>query len=101
MKIRTCLFIIVIVFLSSFSVHGAVGWTQISSTTLSSICPSPSPGGSGDCGASIADWAGGAADTKRNRLMSWSGGHSDYAGNQIYGLQLGASPGLSALTTHS
>ncbi len=29
-------------------------------------------------------WSGGAFDTKRNRLVVWGGGHSAYAGNELY-----------------
>ena len=34
----------------------------------------------------------GAADTKRNRLIVWGGGHGDYQGNEIYALNLAAMP---------
>jgi hypothetical protein len=40
------------------------------------------------CAAVIADWNGGIADTKRNRLIFWGGGHAGYAGNEIYALDL-------------
>ena len=36
----------------------------------------------------IADWNGGIADTKRNRLVFWGGGHAGYAGNEVYALDL-------------
>ena len=29
-------------------------------------------------------WSGGAYDTKRDRLIVWGGGHSGYAGNEVY-----------------
>jgi hypothetical protein len=32
----------------------------------------------------ISCWSSGAYDTKRNRLIVWGGGHSAYAGNEIY-----------------
>lgn len=32
----------------------------------------------------IEAWSGGAYDSKRNRLMVWGGGHSDYSGSEIY-----------------
>jgi len=32
----------------------------------------------------IICWCGGAYDTKRDRLIVWGGGHSAYAGNEIY-----------------
>lgn len=36
--------------------------------------------------------SGAAADTRRNRLYLWGGGHGDYSGNEIYALDLNASP---------
>jgi hypothetical protein len=36
----------------------------------------------------IADWNSGIADTKRNRLIFWGGGHAGYAGNEVYALDL-------------
>ena len=42
------------------------------------------------------------ADTKRNRLIIWGGGHVDYSGNEVYSLNLGtASPTLTRLTNPS
>jgi len=32
----------------------------------------------------MTQWAGGAFDTKRNKLMVWGGGHNGYGGNEIY-----------------
>ena len=32
----------------------------------------------------IGAWCSAAYDTKRKRLIAWGGGHSDYAGNEIY-----------------
>lgn len=34
--------------------------------------------------AVMANWSGGAFDTKRCRLLIWGGGHMAYAGNEIY-----------------
>jgi hypothetical protein len=44
------------------------------------------PGVQGVSGASavIGAWSGGAFDTKRNRLVLWGGGYSDYHGNELY-----------------
>ena len=33
-------------------------------------------------------WSGGTLDTKRNRLVIWGGGHTDYAGNEVYAFNL-------------
>lgn len=82
----------------------SVGWTQLSAgttgkdTSLQSgsrnICP---PTGTGDgitglCSQVYYAWSGGAADTKRNRLLINGGGHTDYDGNEWYALDLNASP---------
>ncbi|MBK6552342.1 MAG: hypothetical protein IPP18_17290 [Rhodocyclaceae bacterium] len=39
--------------------------------------------------AVIGNWSGGAYDTRRDRLLIWGGGHFAYAGNEIYGFDLG------------
>jgi hypothetical protein len=33
-------------------------------------------------------WSGGAYDSKRDRLIVWGGGHSGYAGNEIYAFDI-------------
>lgn len=38
----------------------------------------------------IANWSGGAYDTKRDRLLVWGGGHFAYAGNEIYAFDVAA-----------
>jgi hypothetical protein len=37
----------------------------------------------------ISCWSGGAYDSKRDRLIVWGGGHSAYAGNEIYAFDVG------------
>jgi hypothetical protein len=70
---------------SGGGIPAALGWFQIPSTTLSSVCPS---GAGANCANVIAAWSGGAPDTSRNRLVVWGGGHTDYSGNEIYALDL-------------
>jgi chitodextrinase len=80
------------------------GWQQLPNTTLTSVCP---PNGylgitdisdgalypfSSNCANMFTAWSGAVVDTKRNRLIIWGGGHVDYAGNEIYTLNLGANP---------
>ena len=78
------------------------GWTQLANTAMTSICPSPSPGGSSTCAAIMDAWGGGTIDSKRDRLMMWGAGHTDYYGNQVVALNLNASPAtLVNLTTPS
>jgi len=67
----------------------SVGWHLLPSTKLASVCPDdPSIQGVDGCTAVISAWGGAAADTKRNRLLIWGGGHTDYYGNEVYALDL-------------
>jgi len=80
---------------SGGSLPTSLGWYQIPNTLLQSVCPPNNYGGSGynfsdNCPAVVAAWSGGIADTSRNRLIVWGGGHSDYSGNEIYALDLNA-----------
>ena len=61
-------------------------WLELPGTTIRSVLPSPLPLGSPD--AIILAWGGAAADTSRNRLIVWGGGHNDYYGNELYALDL-------------
>lgn len=40
--------------------------------------------------AVMGTWSGGAYDTRRDRLLIWGGGHFAYAGNEIYGFDIGS-----------
>jgi hypothetical protein len=78
-----------------------IGWHELSDTTLASVCPSLAEiQGNTGCRSVLAAWSGGVADTKRNRLIVWGGGHSDYFGNEVYALNL-APPSLVRLTDPS
>ena len=74
----------------------ALGWYQIPNTQLQSVCPPaaqwPTIQGIEGCSAVMADWSGGMADTKRDRLIIWGGGHAGYYGNEVYSLNLAANP---------
>lgn len=66
-----------------------LGWHAIPNTKLSEICKEdPALHATEGCAAIIADWNSGIADTKRNRLLFWGGGHAGYAGNEVYALDL-------------
>jgi hypothetical protein len=70
-----------------------VGWTAINNTNYGPICPNAGGArtdiqGQSGCGAVVDAWAGGFADTKRNKLCFWGGGHNDYYGNEVYCLDL-------------
>jgi hypothetical protein len=67
----------------------SLGWHAIPNTKLSEVCAQePALRAAEGCAAVIADWNGGVADTSRNRLIFWGGGHAGYAGNEVYALDL-------------
>jgi len=70
-------------------IAAGLGWHELPGTQLASRCPdNPSIQGNSGCRAVINAWNGGIADTKRNRLIVWGGGHNDYFGNEVYALDL-------------
>ncbi len=81
-------------------IPATIGWTALpASTSLagSGACPPNNFGGdpyqfAENCKNVIRAWGGAAADTKANRLLIWGGGHVNYYGNEIYSLNLAASP---------
>jgi hypothetical protein len=74
---------------ASSSLAKEPGWELIPDTQLSTACPDVDQiRGVEGCQAVIADWNGGLADTKRNRLILWGGGHSGYFGNEMYALDV-------------
>jgi hypothetical protein len=81
--------------------QGSIGWHELAGTALSKatekgrpICPpeEESLHGVTGCSAVIRAWGSAVADTKRNRLILWGGGHNDYYGNELYALELGNTP---------
>ena len=58
-------------------------WYEIPNTKMDTVKPNPVPD-PGGIGAVMGAWGGAALDTKRNRLIVWGGGHTDYSGNEIY-----------------
>ncbi|HXJ06052.1 MAG TPA: hypothetical protein VNH65_13195 [Candidatus Acidoferrum sp.] len=71
------------------AIPDSLGWYAVPNTKLSSVCvDEPSIRAVEGCAAIIADWNGAIADTKRNRLIFWGGGHAGYAGNEVYALDL-------------
>jgi hypothetical protein len=73
-------------------VPDALGWYEIPNTRLRPVCAGengfPQVLGNTGCAAITSAWSGGALDTSRNRLLMWGGGHGDYAGNEVYALDL-------------
>jgi hypothetical protein len=75
------------------------GWMKLRGTTLTggsenmSPCPAANFNGYNydfgtNCVNVILDPSSGIADTTRDRLLLWGGGHADYAGNEIYSVEL-------------
>jgi hypothetical protein len=64
-------------------------WYEVPNSRMNGVKPASIPSGHGSNNAVISAWNGGAFDTKRNRLIIWGGGHSDYSGNEIYVFDLG------------
>jgi hypothetical protein len=89
----TAMFLIIVhsqaAFFDNLSPHT---WYEIPNSHMSTVDPCPNKGcsysGSGGQAMVIGAWSGGAFDTKRDRLIVWGGGHSDYAGNEVYTFDL-------------
>src|SRR6266852_1988307 len=70
-------------------IPSSLGWHRLAGTSLAPHCPSDATiEGNTGCRAVIAAWNGGVADTRRNRLIFWGGGHHDYFGNEVYALEI-------------
>jgi hypothetical protein len=64
-------------------------WFEIPGAKLSAVDPSPAP--KGHSRNKITAWNGAALETRNSVLwMGLSGGHADYAGNEINRIELGA-----------
>ncbi|MEK7538952.1 MAG: peptidoglycan-binding protein [Patescibacteria group bacterium] len=67
-------------------------WYQIPNSKMIAVDPCPARNclysGVEGGGSVIWSWSGGAYDTKRNRLLVWGGGHTAYAGNEVYAFDL-------------
>ena len=76
----------------SGAIPTTAGWFQIPNTQLNSVCAATNGfaqvSGNTGCSAIVGAWNSGAFDTKRNRLLIWGGGHTDYYGNELYSLDL-------------
>jgi len=63
---------------------GVGQWLELPNTKIRSVWP----GTGGDALSIVTGWSGGTVDTTRGRLLVWGGGHNDYAGNEMYALDL-------------
>ncbi len=61
-------------------------WYEVPNSRLDALdpCPTRNCVYSGGQSSVVTAWNGGTFDTKRNRLVLWGGGHSDYGGNEMY-----------------
>lgn len=76
---------------------GIAGWNTLPNTKLQYVCPPDFYGGqnypfSYNCPAVIQAWNSAIVDPLRNRMIIWGGGHLNYAGNEIYSLDLNSRP---------
>lgn len=63
-------------------------WYQVSASRLDSVSPSPVPVGSTGVASVMDAWSGGAFDEVGDQLLIWGGGHTNYAGNEVYTFKL-------------
>ena len=59
---------------------------ELPNTKIRSVLPVTPQ--SGNPTGLIQAWSGGTVDTTRSRLLVWGGGHMDYAGDEMYALDL-------------
>jgi hypothetical protein len=69
-----------------------VGWHELPNTAIAGVCYTPSPGGNTDCSGIPVEWSSAVYDSLRRRYVLFGGGHNDYAGNELYAIQLDANP---------
>lgn len=64
-------------------------FTELPQTRIDAVLPVPLPPvGSGSADSIVTAWGGGAWDAARQRLYLMGGGHDDYAGNEVYALDV-------------
>jgi hypothetical protein len=59
-------------------------WCEVPDSDIAAIKPSPEPPGALGQRAVTRAWCGGAFDPDRDLYILWGGGHTDYAGNELY-----------------
>ncbi len=63
-------------------------WLELPGTQLNSVAPAPPPPGVQSAAEGVFAYSGAAWDDARERLLIWGGGHSDYAGNEVYAFDM-------------
>lgn len=82
-------------------------WYEFPNSKMNSVDPCPKHGcvysGTNGQDGVMSAWGGGAYDTKRDQLMVWGGGHSNYGGNEVYafGPLTSATPSWKRITEPS
>ena len=86
-----CLFYIGIVSANSIDNLQPGEWYEIPNSDMRAVVMDPLPAGvyavEGPS-AVIHSWSGGALDSQRDRLLVFGGGHTAYAGNEVYAFDL-------------
>ena len=59
-------------------------WYEIPSSNLSTVLPEETPYNWSGPASIMNAWSGGTYDSDNGKLIVWGGGHTDYAGNEIY-----------------
>src|SRR5271155_1304168 len=72
---------------SGSGIPSTLGWFDVAGQQIAPNCP-PDPSTTGSCYGVVDAWNSGIADTNRNILWVWGGGHNDYSGNEIYAFNL-------------
>ncbi|MDZ4812568.1 MAG: kelch repeat-containing protein [Pseudomonadota bacterium] len=70
------------------TIPNTLGWHELANTRIRPLCPSILTFEYGSCSAVTNAWGGAVLDAVRNRLYILGGGHADYAGNEVYMLDL-------------
>lgn len=67
-----------------------LGWSQVPDSKFSDICRNTQSffGFTQDCRSIFTAWSSAVADTNKNRLVIFGGGHNDYYGNEVYSFDL-------------
>src|SRR5271157_2182425 len=94
----------------SESLPTGYGWRELANTKMTSVCLGDVPNGmyadrsmttttnyNFNCN-NLVPWSGGAGDDVNQQLIVWGGGHSDYAGNEVFVLKLNGTPSWQRFT---
>ena len=81
------------------AIPNTVGWHDLPSTQIDSVCQYPGQGNSG-CSAITNAWGDALFDTTRNQMVLLAnGGHADYPGNEVIALKIGTTSAITDTQT--